>query len=170
MMNGPKLPPLEMVIFGAAGDLTWRKLVPALFNLYQDDLLPEKFAIFGVDVKSNGLVELRRHLLDGVNQFSRRGKPKTDTWKIFANHLVSYVAGDFNNVATFEDLAKTMSAQDKSWGEHAERVFYLATPPTIVETIVHNLGLAHLVNDRKRARLVVENPSGMIWNQPASLT
>ncbi|MFZ0532188.1 MAG: glucose-6-phosphate dehydrogenase [Anaerolineales bacterium] len=160
MINEPKLPPVEIIIFGAAGDLTWRKLVPALYNLFLDGLMPEKFAIFSVDVKPIGLDELRKRLLDGVNQFSRRGKAKTDQWKSFAGHLVDRVAGDFNNVTTFENLAKVLNAQDKSWGEHAERVYYLATPPTIVETIVHNLGLAHHVSDRKRARLVFEKPFG----------
>jgi glucose-6-phosphate 1-dehydrogenase len=160
MMNEPKLTPVEMFIFGAAGDLTWRKLVPALYNLFLDNLMPEKFAIFGVDVKAIGLDDLRKRLLDGVNQFSRRGKVKTDQWKAFIGHLVSYVAGDFNHADTFEDLARNLNAQDKSWGEHAERVYYLATPPIIVETIIHNLGLAHLVSDRRRSRLVFEKPFG----------
>jgi glucose-6-phosphate 1-dehydrogenase len=160
MTNGTVYPPVELVIFGAAGDLTWRKLVPALYNLYLDDLLPEKFAIVGVDVTPIGLDDLQKRLLTGVNQFSRRGKAKPDQWKTFANHLKSLVAGDSNEVTTFEDLTKALNAQDKFWGEHAERVFYLATPPTIVETIVHNLGLAHLVRDRKQARIVVEKPFG----------
>ncbi len=160
MTNRTEFAPVEMVIFGAAGDLTWRKLIPALYNLFLDNLIPEKFAIFGVDARPVGISELRKRLLEGVNQFSRRGKIKPEQWKEFASHLTSYVAGDFNELATFEDLAKTLNAQDKSWGEHAERVFYLATPPTIDETIVHNLGLAHLVSDRKRARVVFEKPFG----------
>lgn len=160
MATETKLPAVELVIFGAAGDLTWRKLVPALYNLLIDGLMPEKFAIFGVDVKSIGIEALRKHLLDGVNQFSRQGKAKADLWKAFASHIVSCQAGDFNDIATFEALAKALNAQDKSWDEHAERVFYLATPPAMVETIVHNLGLSHLVSDRKRARIVVEKPFG----------
>jgi glucose-6-phosphate 1-dehydrogenase len=160
MPTEPKLPPVVLVIFGAAGDLTWRKLVPALYNLFIDKLLSEKFAIFGVDAKPVGLKSWRKRLLDGVDQFSRRGKADPAQWKTFATHLVSCLSGDFNETATFESLAKTLNTQDKTWGEHAERVFYLATPPTIVETIVHNLGLAHLNTDRQRARLVVEKPFG----------
>lgn len=159
-MKEPELPPVEIIIFGAAGDLTWRKLVPALYNLFLDDLMPEKFAIFGVDVKPIRLDELRKRLLDGVNQFSRRGKAQTDTWKKFIAHLVDCISGDFNQAGTFENLAKGLNAQDKSWGEHTERVYYLATPPVIVETIVHNLGRVHLVNDRRRARLIFEKPFG----------
>jgi glucose-6-phosphate 1-dehydrogenase len=160
MPTEPKLPPVSLVIFGAAGDLTWRKLVPALYNLFLGNLMPEKFAIFGVDGKSVGLNDWRKRLLDGVNQFSRRGKANPAQWKDFATHLLSCQSGDFNAVTTFEALAETLSAQDKTWGEHAERVFYLATPPTIVETIVQNLGQAHLTHDRQRMRLVVEKPFG----------
>ena len=160
MSNGSQFPSVELVIFGAAGDLTWRKLVPALYNLFLDNLLPEKFAIFGVDVKKMAVADLRKRFLDGVNQFSRRGKAKPETWKSFAGHIVSLVAGDFKDVNTFETLAKELNAQDKAWSEHVERVFYLATPPFIVQDIVHNLGQAHLVSDRKRTRVVFEKPFG----------
>jgi len=160
MTNGTEFPSVELVIFGAAGDLTWRKLIPALYNLFLDNLLPAKFVIIGVDVKKVGVEALCKRLLDGVNQFSRQGKAKPESWKAFAEHFVGTIAGDFNDVSTFESLAKELNAQDKAWGEHAERVFYLATPPVIVESIVHNLGLAHLVSDRKRTRVVFEKPFG----------
>ena len=101
MMNENTLPSVELVIFGAAGDLTWRKLIPALFNLFLDGLMPEKFAIFGVDAKSIGLEALRKRFLDGVNQFSRRGKADPKQWKVFAEHLVSCQAGDFNATLSF---------------------------------------------------------------------
>ncbi len=154
------LPPVEITIFGAAGDLTWRKLFPALYNLYLGGLMPEKYAIYGVDVKPISLDDLRKRLLDGVNQFSRQGKAKPTQWKDFSSHIIDCLTGDFDNAKTFENLAKALNSQDKSWGEHAERIYYLATPPSVVETIVHNLGQAHLVSDRKRARLVFEKPFG----------
>ncbi len=154
------LSPVDIIIFGAAGDLTWRKLIPAIYNLYFGNLMPEKFAIFGVDAKPTSVGDLRKRLLDGVNQFSRRGKAKPGQWDEFARHIVDCLAGDFSNDQTFDKLGKALASQDKAWGEHAERVYYLATPPTVVETIVHNLGQAHLVTDRKRARLVFEKPFG----------
>ena len=160
MTDVDEFPSVELVIFGAAGDLTWRKLVPALYNLYLSHLTPEKFAIFGVDAKPVGVDELRNRLLDGVNQFSRRGKAEPEQWNSFSKHLVSTIAGNFNEVSTFEELAKALNSQDKSWDEHTERVFYLATPPTVVETIVKNLGAVHLISDRKRSRLVFEKPFG----------
>ncbi len=154
------LPPVEVIIFGVAGDLTWRKLIPAFYNLFLGGLMPEKFAIYGVDAKPISLDNLIKRLLDGVNQFSRQGKANPDRWKDFSGHLADCLTGDFSDQKTFEGLAKALTGQDKAWGEHAERVFYLATPPSIDETIVHNLGAAHLVNDRKRARLVFEKPFG----------
>ena len=71
MKNKPQLPPTALVIFGAAGDLTWRKLVPALYDLFLDDLLPDKFAIFGVDGKAITIDDWRMRLENGVKQFSR---------------------------------------------------------------------------------------------------
>ncbi|PWB54658.1 MAG: glucose-6-phosphate dehydrogenase [Anaerolineales bacterium] len=159
-MNGLELPPVIITIFGAAGDLTWRKLIPAFYNLYLDQLMPEKFAIYGVDAKPTSLDDLRKRLLEGVNQFSRQGKAKASQWNEFSSHITACLTGDFSDQSTFDKLARALNDQDKSWGEHAERVFYLATPPTVVDTIVHNLGLAHLVHDRKRARLVFEKPFG----------
>jgi glucose-6-phosphate 1-dehydrogenase len=98
--------------------------------------------------------------MEGVNQFSRQGKAKPSQWNEFSSHITACLTGDFDDQNTFDKLARALNNQDKSWSEHAERVFYLATPPTVVETIVHNLGLAHLVHDRKRARLVFEKPFG----------
>jgi glucose-6-phosphate 1-dehydrogenase len=122
--------------------------------------MPEKYAIYGVDVKPTSLEDLRTRLLEGVNQFSRRGKARPNQWKDFASHIVDSVTGDFADSRTFINHARALNSQDKTWSEHAERVFYLATPPSIVETIVHNLGQAHLVSDRKHARLVFEKPFG----------
>jgi len=148
-----------LVIFGASGDLTWRKLVPALYNLSLDNLLPKKFAVVGVARSALELEAWRRHLRDGVDNFSRQGKSDPALWKLFAERLV-YQSGDYSDPASFEQLAKTLAAQDKAWGAKAERVFYLATPPNVMESIVQNLGRAHLTRDRARTRVVVEKPFG----------
>ncbi len=160
MNNKPKLPSTALVIFGAAGDLTWRKLMPALYDLYLDNLLPEKFAIFGVDGKSVSADDWRKRLHDGVNQFSRHEKTNSSKWKDFSIHLIDCLTGDFTKAETFEALAKALKEQDKELGEQAEHVFYLATPPVIVEEIVHNLGQAGLTKDPQRSRLVFEKPFG----------
>ena len=90
-----QLEPTVFVIFGGAGDLTWRKLVPALFDLSQDRSLPEKFAIIVVDRVKYSDERLRSRLHDGVNQFSRFGKAKAKAWTQFAPHI-RYQQGDFN--------------------------------------------------------------------------
>ena len=108
MSNGPQFPSVELVIFGAAGDLTWRKLIPALYNLFIDHLLPQKFAIFGVDAKKVGVETLQKRLLEGVNQFSRRGKARPEVWKAFAEYITSTIAGDFKDTSTFEELARQL--------------------------------------------------------------
>lgn len=152
--------PISVVIFGATGDLAWRKLVPALYNLHLDNQLPQKFTILGMNRRAIELEEWRKHLLNGVNQFSRRGTADPDRWENFAKHLMLCQPGNFAEASTFEALKKTIIEQEKSWNEPAARVFYLSTPPTIVEEIVHNLGESRLISDRQHARLVVEKPFG----------
>src|SRR5580700_5365997 len=95
--------PAVFVIFGGAGDLTWRKLVPALFDLSLDRSMPAEFAIIAVDRVAFSDDKLRKHLHDGVNQFSRFGKAKDAVWNEFAKHI-SYQPGDFKKPATYAAL------------------------------------------------------------------
>ena len=169
MMNKSKSLSTALVIFGATGDLTWRKLIPALYNLYLDGQLPEKFSIFGMNRRNVPLDEWRDHLHDGIDQFSRSGKADPVKWEAFAKHLSLSQPGKFEDGTTYENLAKTLDEQDKTWGEKAIRIYYLSTPPTIVETIVHNLGQAHLTDDRQRSRLVVEKPFGRDYDSACAL-
>jgi len=169
MPNEPKLPPVSVVIFGATGDLAWRKLVPALFNLHLDNQLPEKFAIFGMNRKTISLDEWSTHMRDGIDQFSRRGKADPAQWDAFTPHLFLCVPGAYNDPATYKKMAKALDEQEKAWDEPAIRIFYLSTPPDIVETIVDNLGIAHLTDDRLRTRLVVEKPFGRDYDSACAL-
>ncbi len=151
--------PTVISIFGAAGDLTWRKLVPALYNLYLDHWLPEKFSIVGIDRKSMGEEDWRRRLRDGIGRFSRRGKAEDRPWQEFAAHL-SLLAGDFSDPQVYTQLAQRLAADEQQWNAQAEHVFYQATPPSMVEAIVHGLQEAGLNRDRERARIVLEKPFG----------
>ena len=169
MPNETKLLPTSMVIFGATGDLTWRKLTPALYNLYLDHQLPEKFTIFGINRKTVALEDWRGHLRDGIDQFSRRGKVDPVKWEAFVTHLLLCQVGDFDDPLTFENLAKTIDEQERNWDEKSVRIFYLSTPPTIVETIARNLGNAHLTDDRQHTRLVVEKPFGRDYTSACAL-
>ncbi len=159
MERGNHPQPTVFVIFGAGGDLTWRKLVPALHNLYLDGHLPEHLAVLGVDSKALGEEKFREHLREGVDQFSRRGKTKKKEWDEFASRL-SYLGGDFAEPQTGEALADRLQTFDQEWDIEANRIFYLAIPPALVETVAGQLAKLGLCKDCRRDRLVVEKPFG----------
>jgi glucose-6-phosphate 1-dehydrogenase len=168
MSNETNLNPSILIIFGAGGDLTWRKLVPALFNLYLDQWLPEHFAILGIDLKEMDDENFRAHLQEGVSQFSRRGQPDKKDWDSFAS-LIHYIAADFTDAAAYATLEDKLSAIDQSWGGSSNHIFYQATPPSLVEKIVKHLGQAELVRDRAHTRLVLEKPFGQDLNSARAL-
>ena len=151
--------PTIFTIFGGAGDLTWRKLVPALYNLYLDGQLPERMAVLALDAKEMDDDALRTRLRDSVDRFSRRGKTDKKTWDRFAE-CISYSSGDFADKRTGASLKKKLADIEGRWDRPANRVCYLATPPTLVETIVNNLHQNGMCQDAARDRLVVEKPFG----------
>jgi glucose-6-phosphate 1-dehydrogenase len=159
MKPADQLDPTVFVIFGGAGDLTWRKLIPALFDLSQDRSLPEKFAILTVDRIKYSDERLRRRLHEGVNQFSRFGKAKAAAWSQFASHL-HYQQGDFKALSTYTSLGDQCGKLEKSWGTKAHRIFYMATPPSMFGEIPRFLGKAGLAKDREWSRIVIEKPIG----------
>ena len=151
-----------VVIFGAGGDLTWRKLVPALYDLFLDKWLPDRFAFVGVDRNRRKLSvdEFCQHLREGVDTFSRHGKTDDKTWGVFAAHLLGLISTEFDDPAGYATLADQLSNWDKVRGAKSNRIFHLATPPNLVQTIVQQLGKARLSHDRQRVRIVVEKPFG----------
>jgi glucose-6-phosphate 1-dehydrogenase len=151
--------PVAIVIFGAGGDLTWRKLVPALYSLYRDQWLPERFAIIGMDLKNMSDDEFRQHLRGGVDQFSRQDKPDDALWQSFAPSL-TYRVADFTDPESYAALAMHLAELDRRWNTEAIRVYYLATPPKMIEVIPRQLGVAGLARDCDKARIVVEKPFG----------
>jgi glucose-6-phosphate 1-dehydrogenase len=159
MKQNDQLESTVFAIFGGAGDLTWRKLVPALFDLSQDRSLPTQFAIIVIDRLKLGDSRLRQRLHDGVSQFSRFGKPQKVAWSRFENHL-HYLDGDFKKPTTYAALGSKCATLEKEWGAKAHRIFYMATPPSLFGEIPRFLGMAGLARDRDRARLVIEKPIG----------
>jgi glucose-6-phosphate 1-dehydrogenase len=141
------------------GDLTWRKLAPALYNLLAGRQLPEHFAVIGLDLKDESLEGFRLRLKDGSNRFCECGGVDGKTWDEFASNL-SYLSGDFANPATYSTLNRQLMEYEKTWGGAANRIFYLATPPGIMETIVQGLGAAGLAHNKRHARIIVEKPFG----------
>jgi glucose-6-phosphate 1-dehydrogenase len=148
-----------MTIFGAAGDLTWRKLVPALYNLFLDHWLPERFAVIGLDLKEMSQDEWCQRLRQGVDEFSRRGKADDVEWQAFASRL-DFMAADFGDAAAYARLGEKIAAQSKDWDCATDCIFYLAIPPTLIQTVVGQLGQAELSHDREHRRIVTEKPFG----------
>ena len=90
--------PQSIVIFGAGGDLCRRKLIPALYNLYLTDNLPQNFFITAIDYVDLKEETYKKKLLEGINEFSRTGKADKTAWKNFSSHI-HYLQGDFTNAA-----------------------------------------------------------------------
>ena len=154
-----EMPPVIFVIFGGAGDLTWRKLVPSLFDLHRDGRMPKKFEIIAVDRTPFRDAGLHKRFLDGVNRFSPKGKAKSTDWKDFARH-VTYHQGDFKDPNTYSSLGQKCTKLDQEWKGKAGHIFHMATPPVMFGFIPKLLADAGLNRDRARARLVVEKPIG----------
>jgi glucose-6-phosphate 1-dehydrogenase len=159
MKTEDQLEPTIFVIFGGAGDLTWRKLVPALFDLSQDRSLPAQFAIIAVDRIQFSDGHFHRRLHNGVNQFSRFGKAKAAVWNHFVTHI-HYQQGDFKKLQTYAALSAQCDRLEKEWGTKAHRIFYMATQPSMFGEIPKYLGKAGLARDREWTRIVIEKPIG----------
>ncbi|HEV2856224.1 MAG TPA: glucose-6-phosphate dehydrogenase [Thermoanaerobaculia bacterium] len=155
----PVANPTAFVIFGGGGDLTWRKLVPALYNLWLDKALAEPFRVIALDIKEMAPAVYFQHLRDGVDQFSRRGKAEEEAWKRFAGTL-SYLRADFADTSAFARLKDDLDKLDQEWGKPAVRVFYLATPSSVMRLIAQQLHDSGVAADTERARLVFEKPFG----------
>ena len=159
MTTADKFEPTVFVIFGGAGDLTWRKLLPALFDLSQDRSMPADFSVIVVDRVAYSDERPRDRLRSGVDQFSRFGRAQAAAWNPFAKHI-HYQPGDFKNPQTYAALQAHCARLEKEWGAKAHRIYYMATPPSLFGEIPTYLGQAGLARDRQRARIVVEKPIG----------
>ena len=144
------------VLFGAAGDLTKRKLVPALFNLGKAKLLPDNFAVIGVSVDELSLEEFRNQVTSFLP-----ATDSADTLKWFRERLF-YERGDFANPETFTKLRERLAAVDADLHTEGNYLFYLATAPKFFSQIVRQLGAAELARqeDGHWRRVVIEKPFG----------
>jgi glucose-6-phosphate 1-dehydrogenase len=159
MEHDPHRRPTVLVIFGGRGDLTWRKLIPALFNLHLDKSLPPLFAVHGVDRVETNTDAVRARLREGVNQFSRRGPAADADWDSFVA-AATYQQADFDDPAAYSQLSDYLAQIDARWNAKANRVFYLATPPALFGVIACRLGEAGLAQEPERSHIVVEKPLG----------
>ncbi len=152
-------PPTIIVILGATGDLTWRKLIPALYDLYLDKKIPDNFAIIGVSHVKMALNEFQEHLHEGVNKFSRKGKSKKNDWEHFVKYI-NYQKGEFDTPTTYSILDKQIKGYEKEWNVTANRIFYLAVPPNSFEEIATKIGVSGLAANKLQSRIVIEKPFG----------
>lgn len=156
--------PCVLVIFGAAGDLSWRKLLPAIYNLNVDGVLPSNFAVVGFGLGGEGNPDewIRERAKDGTSRFSRRS-PDEAHWADFARALF-YVTGSFNEARAYEQLKAKLESVDKQFGVPGNRVYYLAVPPQVVAPCVEHLKQAGLIADPEDkhtfTRVIVEKPIG----------
>jgi len=149
-----------MVIFGATGDLTKRKLLPALLNLAQENVLPQHFAIIGVAGGDATTESFRKSLTAEIPQFAPDSIDlKMWDWMV---ERVYFVPGDFANPDTYKRLQAQIEVVNKNHGCSGNNFFYLAVAPRFFATIVQQLGAAGMTKEEngKWARVIVEKPFG----------
>ncbi len=157
--------PCSIVLFGASGDLTQRKLIPALYNLERDGLLPGKLAIVGFARREKTDDQFRAEMLEGVRKHARRFKEGDALWEEFARSIF-YHAASFEEPEGFRSLAARLDHLEGRLGLPPNRIFYLATAPAYFSTIVKGLESAGLTRSGGGAgadgwaRVVVEKPFG----------
>ncbi len=151
-----------MVIFGASGDLTARKLLPALYNLSVDNLLPTDFHLIGFGRKPIADDAFRDKAVADIDQFSRRALQK-DVWQRVLERTY-YHAGDYDDPAAFESLGKRISEMEKESGRESQLLFYISTPPTVFHCILENLGASglagHNAGSSLASKVIIEKPFG----------
>ncbi len=156
-------PPTLLVIFGASGDLTQRKLIPALFNLAVDQLLPSCFSLVGFGRKPISDEAFREVARASIQQFSRR--PFTpEAWESLAGSIV-YHSGDYDDLKAYQSLAARIEETQKKFGRDIQLLFYISTPPNVFECILQHLGHSGLASWNKNtplaSKVIIEKPFGM---------
>lgn len=158
-MKQQKVPPYSIIIFGAKGDLTRRKLIPALYNLFLGNYLSPWFSIVCVDYVAIEEADFKKELLEGVTEFSRNGKAEEQAWNQFASHL-HYIPGDFMKAETYIRLKDRLERFDKQNTKRGIRLFYYAVAPRFIEPISEALHQYKLCNKPLQDRIVIEKPFG----------
>ncbi|MEP7317920.1 MAG: glucose-6-phosphate dehydrogenase [Panacibacter sp.] len=146
-------------IFGGSGDLNQRKLAPALYNLFIDEWMPEKFSIIGLGRSEYSDDNFRTHLFEGIQEFSRRKGQPNGHWNEFSKQ-VSYLQMDAEDAAAYSKIADKVKELEQQWGEHPNVIFYLAVAPQLVPDIANRLGALNICTDTKCTRIVIEKPFG----------
>ena len=150
--------PQIIVIFGASGDLTQRKLVPALYKMRRERRIPPETTIVGVARRDWSHDYFREQLREGIEQFSDGVGPE-ELWQDFAKGLF-YCSGDIDNPESYQKLKDFLSELDGKRGTLGNRVFYLSVSPKFFAEAIQQLGKAEMLQDPIKTRLVIEKPFG----------
>ncbi|MEI6861112.1 MAG: glucose-6-phosphate dehydrogenase [Verrucomicrobiota bacterium] len=164
-------PPTVVVIFGASGDLCARKLIPAIYNLGADGLLPAEFSLVGFARKAIPDDDFRKLAHAGITEFSRRA-PDAAVWDRLAPN-VSYVSGGYDEKAAFDRLAEKIAGIEKKLGREVQSLFYISTPPNVFASILTNLGASGLaaryVGQPHQSKCIIEKPFGKDFDSAKAL-
>src|SRR5215469_9115399 len=165
----PIAPACAMVVFGAAGDLTKRLVVPALYNLMNGKRLSPNFQLVGVDLASKSIEEWRRSLSDMMNEFVTKGGGEfeadhidQDAWQDLLGRM-SYLQGDLTDPEAYKRVGQHLAELDKTKSTAGNYLFYLAVADRFFGTVVERLGAADLVREEEGKgwrRVVIEKPFG----------
>jgi glucose-6-phosphate 1-dehydrogenase len=160
-MRLPRVPQSNvLVILGATGDLTRRKLVPALYSLYKQKLLPTKFKIVAFARRDKSTTEFRQNMLEALQKYAGVPIQSTDTVNRFLENIV-YFKGDFNTLEAHKNLATYLADLEKAENIPPNHLFYLATPPSTYESIIEHIGAAGLaITPDGWTRIIIEKPFG----------
>ncbi|MEL6785960.1 MAG: glucose-6-phosphate dehydrogenase [Cyanobacteria bacterium J06607_15] len=159
--------PAIIVIFGASGDLTQRKLIPAIYQIRRERRLPPEMTIVGVSRRDWTHDYFRQHLKDGMEEFGK-GVGNEDLWNDFAQGIF-YCSGNMDEAASYQKLKNFLAELDEKRGTRGNRVFYLAVSPKFFKPALKQLGAAGMLDDSIKNRIVIEKPFGKDLSSAKSL-
>jgi glucose-6-phosphate 1-dehydrogenase len=152
--------PCAVVIFGASGDLAKRKLIPALYRLVQERLLPAEFAIVGLGRTAMTDEEFRQRMRQAVLEFSEAKSVDEEVWRSFAAGM-QFLPSNIENAECYTELARILEQVDRERGTQGNRLFYLSVAPEFYAEAVRQLGEAGLTKqDKGWVRVIIEKPFG----------
>lgn len=165
--------PCILVIFGATGDLTGRKLLPALYNLAKDGQLPSHFACVGFARREKNHEQFRDEMHKDISEFSRSKPIDENLWHSFSNQLFYHIS-DFDNDKGYETLRTFLQDLDKQFGTLGNRIYYLSTQPKYFPKIIEKLREHQLIYDHdkdkdKWSRVIIEKPFGQDYDSAVEL-
>lgn len=157
-----QIPPTIIVIFGASGDLTARKLAPAIFNLSKDELLPSECFLIGYGRKKISDSQFRDYLKMSLDAHSRRDI-RPETWSRLVQNI-SFHAGEYDDLESFKNLSSKITEIEKTLSKEVQCLFYVSTPPGVFKPILENLGASGLAKRHRRkeieSKVIIEKPFG----------